>query len=118
MIPIVWVISILQKPGELLPVKVNGIVHNGAGEMERIAHLAEDHYLVQYNIDGCSWVYEGIFNEEKLEINYKYVLVGRKPFDSGKLEHIDYDEDADLFTITFSTATSPTEIYTVEGSAQ
>jgi pimeloyl-ACP methyl ester carboxylesterase len=106
------------KPGELLPVKVKGIIHKGAGEMERISHLVDDRYLVQYNIDGCSWVYEGIFNEEKLEINYKYVLVGRKPLDNGKLEHIDYDEDADLFTITFSTATSPTQIYTVEGKSR
>ena len=63
-------------------------------------------------------MYEGVFNEDMLEINYKHVLVGRKPLDNGKLEHIDYDEDADLFTITFSTATSPTQIYTVEGKSR
>ncbi len=107
-----------SKPGELLPVKVKGIVHKGSGEMERIGHLVDDHYIVQYNIDGCSWVYEGVFNEDMLEINYKHILVGRKPLNNGKLEHIDYDEDADLFTITFSTATSPTQIYTVEGKSR
>jgi len=107
-----------SKPGELLQVKVKGIVHNGSGEMERIGHLVDDHYIAQYNIDGCSWVYEGVFNEDMLEINYKHVLVGRKPLNNGKLEHIDYDEDADLFTITFSTATSPTQIYTVEGKSR
>ncbi|HUI88197.1 MAG TPA: prolyl oligopeptidase family serine peptidase [Anaerolineales bacterium] len=106
------------KPGELMPVQVKGTVHRGKGEMERIGHLVDDRYLVQYNIDGCSWVYEGLFNEEKLEMNFKHVLVGKKPLDNGKLEHLDYDEDADLFTVTFSTATSPTQIYTVEGRSR
>lgn len=103
------------KPGELAPVEVKGIVHKGAGEMTGIGHLVNDRYLIMYNIDGCSWVYEGVFDEEKLVMTYKHVLVGRKPLDNGKLEHIDYDEDADLFVVTFSTATSPTQIYTIEG---
>lgn len=106
------------KPGELLPVKVKGIVHKGAGELERIGPVVENRYLIQYNMDGCSWVYEGAFNEDKLEMNCQFVLVGRKPLNNGKLEHIDYDEDADLFTITFSTATSPTQIYTIEGTSR
>jgi pimeloyl-ACP methyl ester carboxylesterase len=106
------------KPGKILPVKVKGIVHKGKGEIVGIGHLAEDRYLVMYNIDGCSWAYEGIFNEERLEMTYKHVLVGKKPLDNGTLEHLDYDEDADLFTITFSTATSPTQIYTIEGKSR
>ena len=44
--------------------------------------------------------------------------MGKKPLDNGTLEHLDYDEDADLFTVTFSTATSPTQIYTIEGKAR
>jgi pimeloyl-ACP methyl ester carboxylesterase len=106
------------KPGELSPVTVKGMVHKGKGEMVNIGRLSEDRYFIVYNIDGCSWVYEGIFNEEKLEMNYKYVLVGKKPLDNGKLEHLDYDEAADLFTATFSTATSPTQIYTIEGKSR
>ena len=106
------------KPGELLPVKVTGIIHKGAGEMVGIGHLVQDRYLAQYNIDGCSWVYESIIDEEKLELNCKRVLVGKKPLDNGKLEHIDYDEDADLFAVAFSTATSPTQIYTIEGKSR
>ena len=35
--------------------------------------------------------------------------------DNGKLEHLDYDPDSDIYTITFSTATSPTQIYTIAG---
>ncbi len=29
------------------------------GEMIGVGHLFDDHYLVSYNIDGCSWEYEG-----------------------------------------------------------
>ena len=105
----------LKQPGELLPIKLKGIEHKGVGEMENISHLKDDHYLVQYNIDGCSWVYEGIFDEQKLVMNLKYPLVGPEPFDNGTLEHIDYDSIEDVFTVSFSTATSPTQIYTIEG---
>ena len=104
-----------KKPGVLKPVKLKSVVHSGVGEMENIAHLKDDRYLVTFNIDGCSWAYEGIFDEEKLVMNLKYALVGPPPFDNGMLEHMDYDSTEDVFTISFSTATSPTQIYTIEG---
>ena len=104
-----------KKPGVLKPVKLKGVVHSGVGEMETIAHLKDDRYLVTFNIDGCSWAYEGIFDEEKLVMNLKYALVGPAPFDGGMLEHMDYDAGTDVFIFSFSTATSPTQIYTIEG---
>jgi pimeloyl-ACP methyl ester carboxylesterase len=104
-----------KKPRVLKPVKLKGVVHSGVGEMENIAHLKDDRYLVTFNIDGCSWAYEGIFDEEKLVMNLKYVLVGSAPFDNGMLEHMDYNAAEDFFVFSFSTATSPTQIYTIEG---
>jgi len=105
----------IKKHGEMKPVKLTGIAHKGFGEMENIVHLEDNRYLVTFNIDGCSWAYEGIFDEKKLAMNLKYVLVGREPFDGGMLEHIDYDNVEDVFTFSFSTATSPTQIYSIEG---
>lgn len=104
-----------KKPGVITPVKLKGVVHTGAGEMENIAHLTDDRYVVTFNIDGCSWAYEGVFNEEKFTMNLKYVLVGVEPFEGGMLEHLDYNKDEDMFTFSFSTATSPTQIYSIEG---
>jgi dipeptidyl aminopeptidase/acylaminoacyl peptidase len=98
------------------PVKIKGEIHIGSGEMEGLSHLRDDRYLVQYNIDGCTWVYEGLFNEEKRVMNLRYPLVGPEPLDNGMLERIHYDEMEDVFTVAFSTATSPTQIYTIEGS--
>ncbi len=103
------------RPGKLEKVKLQGVVHTGVGEMVGLGHLKDDRYVVMFNIDGCSWAYEGIFDEEKLVMNLKYVLVGQEPFEDGMLEHIDYDKLEDVFTISFSTATSPTQIYTIEG---
>ncbi len=105
-----------KKPCVMEPIKIKGEIHIGSGEMEGITHLRDDRYLVQYNIDGCSWAYEGVFNEEKRVMNLRYPLVGPEPLDNGMLERIHYDEMEDVFTVAFSTATSPTQIYTIEGS--
>jgi dipeptidyl aminopeptidase/acylaminoacyl peptidase len=97
------------------PIRIKGVIHTGSGEMEGVTHLRDNHYLVLYNIDGCSWAYEGVFDEGKLLMNLRYPLVGPEPLDNGMLERIHYDEMEDIFTVSFSTATSPTQIYTIEG---
>jgi prolyl oligopeptidase PreP (S9A serine peptidase family) len=104
------------KPGELEQVQLKGVKHKGAGEMVELAHLIKDRYLVTFNIDGCSWVYEGAFDEKKRLMSLKHALVGPKPLDNGMLERVHYDKKEDVFTFSFSTATSPTQIYTVGGA--
>jgi pimeloyl-ACP methyl ester carboxylesterase len=106
------------KPGELDPVEVTGILHKGAGEMVGIGYLYGTRYLVLYNIEGCSWAYEGMFDEAKHVMKFKCVLVGKAPFNGGKLERIDYDKESDVYALSLSTATSPTQIYTIEGKAR
>ncbi len=104
-----------SKPAELEPVQLKGVKHKGVGELMEAAHLRKDRYLLLFNIDGCSWVYEGIFNEKKRQMTITQVLVGAKPLDNGMLERVHYDSNDDLFTFSFSTATSPTQLYTVGG---
>lgn len=105
----------LDEPGKLHPVKLKGIAHDGLGEMEAVAHLRDDHYSVQFNMDGCAWLYEGVFDEDKRVMKLKYVIVGDPPLEGGVIEHTDYNKEEDIFTISFCTATSPTQIYSVEG---
>ena len=105
----------LAKPGVLEKIELKGVKHKGAGEMEKVAHLFKDHYLVTFNIDGCSWVYGGIFHEKKRLMTLEYPIVGKKPLDGGMLERVHYDSKEDLFAFSFSTAISPTQIYTVGG---
>lgn len=104
------------KPGELERVQLKGVKHKGVGEMTEIVHLRKDRYMLGFNIDGCSWVYEGVFNEKKKQLTLLHVLVGAKPLDGGMLERVAYDNKTDSFTFSFSTATSPTQLYTVEGA--
>jgi dipeptidyl aminopeptidase/acylaminoacyl peptidase len=105
----------LKKPGAIESIKITGVVHEGVGEMEGISHLRDDRYAITYNIDGCSWAYEGFFDEAKRVMKLKHVIVGESPLDGGMMEHLDYNKDLDIFTVSFSTAVSPTQIYTVEG---
>jgi pimeloyl-ACP methyl ester carboxylesterase len=102
-----------RKPGGLDKVELKRVKHTGMGEMVNIDHLKKDRYLLTFNIDGCSWVYEGVFNEKKRLMTLKHTLVGIQPLDNGMLEHVDYDKKQDVFAFSFSTATSPTQIYTV-----
>lgn len=104
-----------EKPGEVERVRVEGILHSGVGEMENLKHIKGTHYSLHFNIDGCSWVYEGIYNATKRVMTLKYVIVGEEDLSNGKLESLYHDKKEDRFVLSFSTATSPTQIYTVEG---
>jgi pimeloyl-ACP methyl ester carboxylesterase len=105
----------LSSPAEIQAVKVTGIVHQGIGEMVDIEHLEEDRYLVSYNIDGCSWLYEAEFDEPSLTMKLEFVLCGQNELASGVLESNAYDKENDRHILAFSTAVSPTQIYTIEG---
>ncbi len=103
------------RPGEMHPVEVKGKVHTGQGEMSNLIHLKGARYVLGYNIDGCDWLYEGVYDEGKRTMTLKHVLVGDGDLSNGVLEHASYDKQGDRFVISFSTATSPTQIYTIEG---
>jgi pimeloyl-ACP methyl ester carboxylesterase len=105
----------LARPGEIQPVKLEGLVHAGVGELSSVSHLKGTHYAVHFNIDGCSWLYEGIYNEEKRTMSLRHVLTGDGDLTDGVLQHYDYDKAGDRFVLSFSSATSPTQLYTVEG---
>ncbi len=105
----------LDKPGEIMPVQVTGTQHKGVGELSGVEHLLGDRYLLQYNIDGVSWAYEGSFDEEGRRFKADNIICGKGALSGGVSEGIFYDRGSDRFVVEFSTAASPTQIYTVEG---
>lgn len=105
----------MEKPGEIAPVAITGARHNGMGEMYNMEHLYGDRYIVQYNIDGASWAYDGVFDQGALTMKLEHVVCGEGALSNGVMNAIHYDEDSDRFILSFSTAASPTQIYTVEG---
>jgi pimeloyl-ACP methyl ester carboxylesterase len=106
----------LETPADVQPVKLEGIVHQGAGEMTDLRRLENGRYTVSFNIDGCSWLYEANFDRPSLTLKLGNVLVGSQPpLQSGVLEAFNYDAASDRYALAFSTAIFPTQLFTVEG---
>ena len=101
-------------PLTVRPVEVAGTVHVGQGELSHLEHLDGTRYLVTYNIDGCSWAYEGTFDEERLRLQVDQVLCGEGALSNGVLQAITYEKASGSYALAFSTAISPTQIYTLE----
>ncbi len=104
-----------EDPENVIEVNFEGLAHSGAGEFDGIEELENGRYLLQFNIDGASWVYEAEYEPENQLMRAINVLVGKGVLSEGVLEAIKYNEDNDIFALAFSTATSPTQIYTLEG---
>jgi pimeloyl-ACP methyl ester carboxylesterase len=105
----------LANPGKALQVAVDGIRHSGAGELNGLSHMTGNRYTLSYNIDGVSWVYETVFDEPARAVRNERVLVGESILANGTLEHIDYDRTTDSFALSFSTATTPTQLVVLDG---
>jgi dipeptidyl aminopeptidase/acylaminoacyl peptidase len=101
----------LSRPGEVDPVTIEGLAHEGVGELEGLDHLEGDRYSLLYNIDGCSWAYAGEFDEGACAFTIERVLVGQDELAGGVLHGIHYDEGSARFVAAFCTATSPTQLH-------
>jgi len=107
----------LNHPEAMKPVTVRGAAHgDAAGELVNLTHLDGDRYLVEYNLDGCSWLYEGVFDESTLTMKLGAVICGRGQLAGGVLESVHYDRPNNRYALAFSSATSPTQLYVVSGA--
>ena len=106
----------LAEPEAIEPVAVQGLAHEGMGELEGLEALENGHFLLEYNIDGVSWVYEASYDGDSRTLQIEHVLVGEDELANGVLESITYDAEEDRFAVSFSTATSPTQLYIIEGT--
>jgi pimeloyl-ACP methyl ester carboxylesterase len=97
--------------GGVEQVEVDGLVHSGEGELERLEHLEGDRYAAVYNIDGCSWVYDADFDETARRLSLQRVLVGDRELADGVVHGIDLDPESGKFAVSFCTATMPTQLY-------
>lgn len=105
----------LDAPEEVSPVAFVGLAHKGEGEFTGLEKLKNGYYLLHFNIDGVSWAYEAEYDPQKREMRIINVLVGKGVLSAGVLEAITYNSVKDSFTVAFSTATFPTQIYSIDG---
>jgi esterase/lipase len=116
----------IDNPCTILPVSVTGLKHKGAGVLEWMDHIYGNVYLVCYNIDGCSWVYQAHLDEstEPPSLAVTHTLIGEPPM-SGGIElgvHAAVDESKKPvgieYVAAFTTATSPSQIYRINPKAR
>jgi predicted peptidase len=104
-----------EKGAEVKPVEIQGTRHQGLGELSKLGYLREDQYLLTYNIDGCSWIYEGKLDTHAGQMTLEQVICGENHMVEGVVQSCRYDGKSDSYAIAFSSAVSPSQIYTVEG---
>jgi pimeloyl-ACP methyl ester carboxylesterase len=111
----------LDDPTEPKKVSIIGLKHEGLGELYNdqhgLEHVDGKRYLLHYNIDGCSWAYEAVFDEDTLEMKVERTLWGDGDLVNGVLQSSHYDKSSKSYAFSFSTATSPAQIYTFNGGA-
>jgi pimeloyl-ACP methyl ester carboxylesterase len=97
------------------PIAIDGLAHRGQGEFNQLERAEGNRFILGYNIDGVDWVYEAQFDASKLSMKVTHVLVGEGETANGVLEALYYDKAGDRYSLAHSTATSPTQILTIEG---
>jgi pimeloyl-ACP methyl ester carboxylesterase len=105
----------LYEESEVKPVEISGTRHQGSGELAHLDSIDDERYLLTYNIDGCSWVYEGRLDQEALQMRLERVICGEDVLAQGVIQSCRYDKGSDSYAVAFSSATSPSQIYTVGG---
>ena len=106
----------LASPETVRPVAVKGLAHNGNGMLDSLSHLEVDRYALSYNIDGCSWLYEGTYDSATREMRIDSVVCGSGTLSGGVLDGYRYDKARKRWAASYTTATTPPQIYTIEGS--
>ena len=112
----------LDGSSKLEPVRVSGTKHKGKGEMEDVKKIGKNRYLLSYNIDGCSYVYEGRLvrrqGKKAREFNVEATIVGKEPVSNGVLLGLEPWEFSKKrrkagrgYAFAFTTATTPSQIY-------
>lgn len=102
-------------PSKIRPVRITGAQHKGRGELRKLLAVRRNCYLLEYNIDGVSWLYEGELDEAKLKMHLSPVIIGKGQISDGVVQAISYDRKMDAYVFSHSTATSPTQLVSVEG---
>jgi pimeloyl-ACP methyl ester carboxylesterase len=101
----------VSRPDDVRPVELDGLVHEGVGELERLQHLDGDRFAAVFNIDGCSWAYDTRFDEPSRRLTVEDVLVGRGDLAGGVLHGLELDRASGRFAVAFCTATEPTQLH-------
>jgi esterase/lipase len=116
----------INNPNEILPVPIKGIKHTGTGELNWLEHIVDNIYLLYYNIDGCSWIYQTELDSSTTPptLNVTHILMGEAPLAGGVEQGFYYwiDESTSPkridYITAFTTATSPAQLFLITPQAK
>jgi acetyl esterase/lipase len=108
----------LDRPSELVPVRVRGIKHRGIGELEDVRKVDRNRYTLKYNIGGCTWIYEGGFSDgSEPRFTIEETIIGERPISDGVVLGIEpwvltsRKRGGVGYAFSFTKATSPSQLY-------
>ena len=104
----------LDAPDKPAAVAVHGLRHTGEGELSALDGGLGEPLRLTYNIDGASWIYEGVFDRQALTWTASRVLVGEGELAEGVAEAIHYEKETGRYALSFSSTTSPSQLYILE----
>lgn len=105
----------LNHPDEVIEIPINGLAHGGVGELTDLDSLDNGNYFLEFNIDGVSWAYEALYDPDEHQMLAVNTLVGEGVLSEGVLESVKHDKESDKYCVAFSSARTPTQIFTIEG---
>lgn len=109
----------LSASDKVFEVIIKGIRHTGVGELVDIKPVKGNRFLVAYNIDGCSWLYEGDFllDDGVPIFEVTKTLVGLTPLFEGVVLGTEFElqdkhnaSTAD-YVLAFTKANTPSQLY-------
>ncbi len=108
----------LKNPEALQEIKVKNLRHRGIGEFDHFEHIDKNRFVIGYNIDGCTWLYEAELDIQEMTMNVRHVIVGEKPLNEGVSQGVEWDKSLDIkqnatieYVISFTNAITPSQLY-------
>jgi len=107
----------LDDPSKPIDVPIKGLRHSGQGEMTGVRRVKNEVFILEYNIDGASWAYEGRFLSGTLPtFEVERILVGNPPLSDGVVLGLEWQIKNEKllqaeYVFSFTRANSPSQIY-------
>jgi esterase/lipase len=109
----------LDNPSQPIDVPIKGLQHSGQGELVNLRKVENNTFVLEYNIDGTSSIYEGTYRSGQSPIfEAQRVLVGQPPLSGGVALGLEWQVTNRNplrieYVLSFTKANSPSQLYLI-----
>ncbi len=107
----------LEPSSTPIDVPVSGLQHTGSGELVNIRQVEGNLFVLEYNIDGASWVYQSTFQDgASPSFKVTKTLVGQTPLSGGVVLGLEWqvrkgNPPRVEYVLAFTKANMPSQLY-------